>query len=123
MIFDKKLKLYELKNTAVKGMMPKEQLVRICEEYYGTRTIGYNRQYAALGADQRIDQLIRIWHNDQARANRYVILEDGLQYRITFVQDLTDEDGLEVTQLTLVRLEKNYDVVSEAAIIVSTVHS
>lgn len=123
MIFDKKLKLYRLTNTAAKGMMPKEQLVRICDEYYGTRTIGYNRQYAALGADQRIDQLIRIWRNDQARANCYVVLEDNFQYRIDFAQDLTDEDGLEVTQLTLVRLEENYDVADEAPIIISTVHS
>ena len=103
--------------------MPKEQLVKTGEEYYGSRVIGYNRQYAALGADQRIDELVRIWRNNQVRANHYAVLEDGLQYRINFVQHLLDDDGLEVTDLTLVRLEENYDVADEAPIIVSTVHS
>ena len=123
MIYDKKLILYSLQNTAAKGMMPKEQLVKTGEEYYGSRVIGYNRQYAALGADQRIDELVRIWRNNQVRANHYAVLEDGLQYRINFVQHLLDDDGLEVTDLTLVRLEENYDVADEAPIIVSTVHS
>lgn len=123
MIYDKKLILYSLQNTAAKGMMPKEQLVKIGEEYYGSRVIGYNRQYAALGADQRIDELVRIWRNNQVRANHYAVLEDGLQYRINFVQHPLDDDGLEVTDLTLVRLEENYDVADEAPIIVSTVHS
>lgn len=123
MIYDKKLILYSLQNTAAKGLMPKEQLVKTGEEYYGSRVIGYNRQYAALGADQRIDELVRIWRNNQVRANHYAVLEDGLQYRINFVQHLLDDDGLEVTDLTLVRLEENYDVADEAPIIVSTVHS
>ena len=123
MIYDKKLVLYSLQNTAAKGLMPKEQLVKTGEEYYGSRVIGYNRQYAALGADQRIDELVRIWRNNQVRANHYAVLEDGLQYRINIVQHLLDDDGLEVTDLTLVRLEENYDVADEAPIIVSTVHS
>lgn len=123
MIYDKKLVLYSLQNTAAKGLMPKEQLVKTGEEYYGSRVIGYNRQYAALGADQRIDELVRIWRNNQVRANHYAVLEDGLQYRINFVQHLLDDDGLEVTDLTLVRLEENYDVADEAPIIVSTIHS
>lgn len=123
MIYDKKLVLYSLQNTAAKGLMPKEQLVKTGEEYYGSRVIGYNRQYAALGADQKIDELVRIWRNNQVRANHYAVLEDGLQYRINFVQHLLDDDGLEVTDLTLVRLEENYDVADEAPIIVSTVHS
>lgn len=123
MIYDKKLVLYSLQNTAAKGLMPKEQLVKTGEEYYGSRVIGYNRQYAALGADQRIDELVRIWRNNQVRANHYAVLEDGLQYRINFVQHLLDDDGLEVTDLTLVRMEENYDVADEAPIIVSTIHS
>lgn len=74
MIYDKKLVLYSLQNTAAKGLMPKEQLVKTGEEYYGSRVIGYNRQYAALGADQRIDELVRIWRNNQVRANHYAVL-------------------------------------------------
>ena len=47
------------------------------------------------------------------RAGNYAVLEDGLQYRIDFAQDLIDEDGLPVTDLTLSRLENHYDVAGE----------
>lgn len=123
MRFDRLLTLYTLTNVAEKGLKPSYKLSWLSTEFYGDRVIGYNRQYAALGADQRIDELVRIWRNNQVRANHYAVLEDGLQYRINFVQHLLDDDGLEVTDLTLVRLEENYDVADEAPIIVSTVHS
>lgn len=113
MTFDKKLSLYSLRDTAEKGHMPAEKLVKYADEYYGERTVGYNRQYAALGADQRIDMLVRIWRNSAVRIGHYAILEDLNQYRIDFVQNLKDEDGLEVSDLTLRRLEDNYNVAAE----------
>ncbi len=112
MIFEGLLSLYSLQNTAEKGLKPAYKLVKIGEEYYGKRVVGYNRQYAALGANQSIDKLVRIWQRP-VRAGDYAILEDGEQYRIDFAQDLTDEDGLPVTDLTLARLEKYYDVADE----------
>jgi hypothetical protein len=39
-----------------------------------------------------------------------VLLDDGNQYRIDMVQQLTDEYGLKVTDLTLYRLDQNFDV-------------
>lgn len=110
MIYNKSLILYDLMNTSPKGLMPVFQLVQIAEEYYGERVVGVTRQYAAAGADKRIDKLVRIWRNDEALPNRYAVLEDGNQYRIDFAQELLDEDGLEVTDLTLVKLEENYDI-------------
>ncbi len=110
MIYEGKLTVYNLKNTAEKGLMPQEKLVPVCEEFYGERTIGVTRQYAALGADRRIDMLVRIWRNDDVTPGQYVIPDDGHQYRIDLVQYNTDEDGLKVSDLTLIRLEDNYDV-------------
>lgn len=110
MRFDHYLNLYKLKNTAEKGRKPAYSLVKFADGYYGERVVGYGRQYAAQGADQSIDALVRIWRNNEVRINDYAILEDGYQYRIDFVQHLLDEDGLEVTDLTLARLEANYDV-------------
>lgn len=109
-MLDKKLTLYTLQNTAEKGMMPTEKLVFLSDEYYEERTIGYNRNYAALGADHRVDALVRIWRLDTVKPNDYAVLEDGNQYRIDFIQQLTDDDNLPVTDLTLVRLEDFYDV-------------
>lgn len=104
------LNLYSLSNTAENGRMPVEKLVLFDTAYYGERTVGYNRLYAAKGVNQRIDKLIRIWRNEDVEVNNYVILEDGNQYRIDAVQHLYDDDGLKVTDLTLSRLEKFYDI-------------
>lgn len=114
MIFEGKLTLYSLENIAEKGLKPVEKLIKIDDAYYGRRVVGYNRQYAAMGADQKIDDLVRIWRRP-IRAGNYAVLEDGFQYRIDFAQDLTDEDGLPVTDLTLSRMENHYDVADETA--------
>lgn len=115
MIASGKLNAYNLENIAEKGLMPAEKLVWVCDEYYEKRRIGVTRQYAALGADRRIDALLRIWRNDVFSPGMYVIPEDGKQYRIDFVQLTTDEDGLDVMDLTLIRLEENYDVAERSA--------
>lgn len=112
MTFDKLLSLYRLQNTADKGRMPDNRLVKISDEFYGERVVGYNRQYVAMGVNQRIDALVRIWKNACVRVNDFAILEDGNQYRVDMIQHLTDEDGLPVTDLTLTRMDDNYDVAS-----------
>lgn len=63
MIADGTLKVYTLQNTAAAGAMPVDQLVQKYPEdvYYSDRVVGYNRQYAAMGADQYISKLVRIW--------------------------------------------------------------
>lgn len=114
MIFKKSLALYKLKNIAEKGLKPSYKLIFQSDEFYGEGVIGYGRHYAALGVDESVDMIARIWRNDQVRKNDYAVLENGEQFRITFIQQKTDEDGLEVTDLTLERLEKNYDIANKA---------
>lgn len=116
MIFEGFLRVYKLSNVAKKGEMPKNRLILKSEHYYGDRMIGYSRQYTAMGADQRVDKLVRIWRDETIRVQDYVITEDdGEQYRIDMVQHLLDEDNLKVTDLTLYRLEDNYEIYSEEA--------
>lgn len=102
------LKIYALRNIGEKGEMPVEKLVYLCDAYYSDRVIGYGRAYAALGADQRIDRLLRCYYTAIPIEGRYVIPEDGLQYRITLKQQIGDH-----LDLTLERLEENYDVLAE----------
>lgn len=104
------LKFYKLVNTAPNGNMPSEQLVYVDSAYYGERTVGYNRQYAAKAVNESVDKLIRIWRDESISAGMYVLLEDDNQYQIDMVQHLLDDDGLKVTDLTLSRLEKNYEL-------------
>lgn len=108
------LTLCTLQNTAHPGAMPQEHLIPGETCFYGERTVGYNRQYAAMGVNERIDMIARIWQNRAARAGMYALLDNGEQYRITFAQQLLDDDGLRVTDLTMERLETLYDVAGNA---------
>lgn len=101
--------IYELNNTANPGEMPQEVLKPLNSFYFGRRTIGYNRLYAAHGVNKQIDLLIRIWRAD-VTAGQYAII-NGVQYRVDEVQQLTDNFGLAVTDLTLEKLGAFYDIV------------
>ena len=103
--------LCELEDTnEVAGGMPAMLLIPVERQFYGERTVGYGRQYAAFGANQQVDLLIRTWRTDAAEIGMYAVTEDKKQYRIDNVQHLIDEDGLKITDLTLRRLDKLYDV-------------
>lgn len=99
-----------LKNTAAKGLKPKEQLVILSEHFYGERTIGYGRQYAAKGVNEQVDLLAEIWQDRSVRIGMYAVDENGDQYRIDNVQHTADDDGLLITLLTMRRLDQLYDV-------------
>lgn len=109
MLADGTLRLYTLQNTAEAGEMPVPQLVQKSDKdiFFADRVIGYNRQYAAMGADQYISKLVRIW-DMPVEAGEYAVI-DGVQYRIDMVQRLKDETGLKVCDLTLAKLEERYD--------------
>lgn len=115
MLFDSgTLTLCTLENTAQNGQMPHERLVPCERCFYGERTVGYNRQYAARGVNERIDLIARIWQSRAARADMVAVLDTGAQYRVTLAQQLLDEDGLRVTDLSLERMDTLYDVATDA---------
>lgn len=110
-----------LTNTAKKGGMPKETLTRTKKYWFGQRSVGYNRQYAAMGVNQRVDMLVRIPYDPKITIGMYAVLGNGEQYRIDNVQmggDYTysgtvltgSGEELRYTDLTLQRLEALYDV-------------
>lgn len=109
----------ELQNIAEQGNMPKPTLVKLRQHFFEERTVGYGRQYAALGVNERVDYLIRIWRDAGVHTEMYAILtdyegqinEDGDQFRIDNVQHLLNSDGLKVTDLSLYRMDKLYDVI------------
>lgn len=113
----------DLTDTATPGGMPCLQLKKIDRKWYGERTVGYNRLYAARGADEEVDMLVRVAHTRAARAGLYAMLGNGEQYRITAVQQVVDDgdyrnanstgSGLRYTDLTLRRVEEYYSVAPE----------
>ena len=54
------LTLYKLINTAESGRMPDMKLQKYENAYFGERTVGYNRLYAAKGVNQQVDKLVRM---------------------------------------------------------------
>ena len=105
------LTFYELRNISLPGRMPVEKLVSVSIAYYGRRTVGMNRLYAAAGANRDIDVLVRCYNTPTVPGDaKFVILEDGKQYRIDAAQEIVDLDAVD---LTLVRLEEFYDVATE----------
>lgn len=98
--------------------MPVERLVLITTAYYRKRTVGYNRIYAAMGANQSIDMLVRVFNTSAPEYPDLYVVFDVVennttvqkQYRVATVQEIVDECAID---LTLERFEGNYNVVSE----------
>ena len=104
------LTICSAENAAAKGDMCRERLKKLSRHYYGERTVGYGRQYAAKGVDQQVDLLAEIWEDRSIRIGMVAVADDDEQYRIDFVQHkLDDETGLRVTWLTLRRLEERHE--------------
>ena len=101
----------KLENTAETGLMPVDKLVKINKLWFHERTIGYNRQYLARGVDEQVDMLIRVIQTRTIRIGMYAVLGNGEQFRITNVQHLVaEENNLRYTDLTLERLNDNYEL-------------
>ena len=118
MMDDGIIKICELTDIASDGDMPDEITTVLDSMYFESRTVGYNRQYAAKGVNETVDMLVRVWRNASVRIGMMAVLTDyegqvnesGDQYRIDNVQHLTDDDGLKVTDLTLSRMDDLYEV-------------
>lgn len=104
------LKICKLENIAVPGRMPVDKLVEIGTAYYRKRTVGYNRLYAAMGANQSIDMLVRCFNIEVPQFSTVYVVFGNEQYQVNAMQEIVEEGAVD---FTLVRLEENYDVVTE----------
>ena len=84
---------------------------RVWGSYYENRTVGVTRYYTAQQYGDRADIMVRV-HRTYAvhPAEDRIVLnpydhEDGSAYRVTQKQDVTDDNGLPATDLTLERDE------------------
>lgn len=88
----------------------KRKLREKSQHWYGERTVGVTRLYAAKQANCTVDMLLEIWEDREIKTNQYAIPEDGQQYRITEVQHTLNDAGLKISLLTLERMQKNYEL-------------
>lgn len=118
-----KVTFCDLVDVSGAGDMPRGVLRPVYPCMFENRIVGVNRRYAAMGVNQEISALIRIWRpplredrSQMVDIGMYAVLEeseiDG-QYRVDVVQPLVNFDGIAITEITLSRLENNYDVLKE----------
>ena len=100
-------------NTAPAGGRPVMTYAQFWGSYYQDRTVGVQRWYTAQQHGDRPDMVVRVqrtWALSTA-TDRATLAPFGWQdgnpgaYKIVQVQQVTDEDGLPVTDLTLERDE------------------
>lgn len=103
------LTIYSVENTASKGLKPVMQLVEQTTAYYEERQVGVTRMYAALGANRRIDALLRCFNTDIVEG-MVVIPNDDYQYQVDSIQKVIGKDAIDIT---LVRVEKLYEIYTE----------
>lgn len=106
------LNICTLENTAEAGYMPVQMLVTAATAYYRKRTVGYNRLYAALGANQEITMLVRCFNTEVPTYTEqlYVVFpneDSDNQFIVTAIQEIIEENAID---LTLSRLEEYYDI-------------
>lgn len=105
-----RVKLCALADVAENGRMPSEKLVVKAEPYFAYRTASTVRRYAAEGADQQFDFVIRCFGITMPPIGaKYAVMPDGNQYRANF-NPIFDDDALDVI---MTRLEDYYDVARE----------
>ena len=96
--------------TSTGGAMPTEALIPYGRAYYGERTVSFTRLYEARGADCRIDKLVRVPFDTKIQPDSYVLLEDGMQYRVDVVAPVIVRRDVRAVELTLIRLDELLDV-------------
>lgn len=108
------VKIYEITQQTTAGTMPIKGLTYVQSFYFGYDTLGINRYYTALQANQQIEAVINIpgW-SELNPAQHVAELENGNQYRVRMVQPTNDEDGLRITKLTLERMHESYAVLPD----------
>ncbi len=104
--------VYKVTNTAENGKKPKKGLALIGQHYFGFQTLGVNRYYTALQAHQQLEAVIAVPGWEPVPVEAVVILESGLQYTVRMAQHALDENGLQITRLSLERNGESYDVIS-----------
>jgi hypothetical protein len=103
------LTIYSLENVAPKGLKPSMKLVEVGKAFYQERQVGVQRMYAALGANHRIDSLLRCY-NTEIMDGMVVIPTDGKQYQVDATQKVIGKDSVDIT---LVRVDKLYEIYAE----------
>lgn len=104
-------------NSSPPGGMPALSYQQIWGGAYGEKTVGVTRFYNAMQAGDRVDAVVQTQRTYNLRAAEDLVLlfpyshREEKAYRITQLQQVTDEDGNPRTELSLERTEIDADYI------------
>ena len=99
--------IYKLTNTAEPGLRPQYTPTLYRKLMFGYKTIGVKRNYEALQAQVKLDELIQVMLDRHISSQDVAVIED-VQYLIKQVQHKKDTFP-STSLLSLEKLEEDYD--------------
>lgn len=103
------LKIYERVLVQDKGFMPVSKLHLKSSYYFSYEVIGVTKFYEAKKAQDRLDESVSIYRDRSITYTDVVVLEDGTQYQISQIQHTFDDNGIQITKLTLMHLNEKFE--------------
>ncbi|MEG0778579.1 MAG: hypothetical protein RSG55_07000 [Oscillospiraceae bacterium] len=110
MIYDKILTVYSL---APSPSPLTRKLGGGVQYYYAEKEVYGSRYFVAHQAGETINMMVELPRNEadaRITCNNYIIPEDGNVYRIVQAQYGVDDDGLDITTLSLKWEDGKYDI-------------
>lgn len=103
------VRIYTVTDAAQPGYQPKPALTLAEALFYQERRVGLQRYYSSKQAQVQVERVIRTQLRPGVSPQCVAITEDGVQYGIDMVQQVTDVYPTSM-DLTLTRIEQKYEV-------------
>lgn len=106
------VRIYAVTDAAQPGYQPKQALTLAETLFYEERRVGLQRYYAGKQAQVQVERVIRTQLRPSVNPQCVAVTEDGVQYGIDLVQQITDVYPASM-DVTLTRIEQKYEVPDE----------
>lgn len=103
------VRIYTVTDAAEPGYQPKPSLTLAETLFYEERRVGLQRYYTSRQAQVQVERVIRTQLRPVVNPQCVAITEDGVQYGIDMVQQVTDVYPASM-DLTLTKIEQKYEV-------------
>ncbi len=106
------VKIYTITDAAQPGYQPKPTPTLVETLFYAERRVGLQRYYTSRQAQVQVERVIRTQTRPSVNPQCIAVTEDGEQYGIDLVQQVTDAYPASM-DLTLTKIEQKYEVPHE----------
>lgn len=103
------VRIYTITDAAQPGYQPKPTPTLVETLFYAERRVGLQRYYSGKQAQVQVERVIRTQTRPSVNPQCIAVTEDGEQYGIDLVQQVTDAYPASM-DLTLTKIEQKYEV-------------